>query len=154
MCDCLRCHRAHRGRLKICADCRAQLTADGLAWCNACERALPHYDITPGETRCRACVSARWKARYAADPALRARHRAQALAYYRAHREEAVARLRRWRAANPGYWRGRPRPTRDYAAENARRRAQYAADPAMRARKQAASRAYWPWRKRRKEVLG
>lgn len=57
---------ASEGRLRraaLCEPCRAELGAQGLAWCGGCHSAQPSATTDKRRGRCRECERARWHER-------------------------------------------------------------------------------------------
>lgn len=139
--------KARRGSL-ICEDCDEVLRHSERFWCNKCRRVVPLAEWCEKQAQCRPCRNAHARAWRAAHPEYRARQIEQMRAW-RAERPHYASHAgRAWRKRNPDYWKA------SLARNRLWKRMKFATDPAFRERALANSRAYWPWRKRKREVLG
>lgn len=90
LCYCAPPDVARIGRSDVCVDCRASLTARGLAWCCLCKRRVQRDAIAAGRRWCRPCEEAR-KRKYKTEQALERKRRANQ-EWYKRNREEIIAR--------------------------------------------------------------
>lgn len=131
---CYRClrDRPHDYRLKVCRACKAAIEAQGLVWCNTCERAAEGR-----RSLCNACRNTKQRARYAKDDAYRAHRQAQGRAWWRANPDYSLRRYARWRLTRPAWYQ------RAQQTQNDRRWRRAQTDAAYREKRRAASRAWY-----------